>query len=105
MRHGPVVQSEAIDELYSALLNMKTVDELYSFFEDLCTINEIKAIAQRFHVAKMLESGAAYHEVVEKTHASTATISRINRCLVYGAGGYKLAIERLRADEENKEKA
>ena len=80
---------------FEAILLLKNVDECYSFFEDLCTISEIKALAQRLEVAKMLKNGVTYTEIAEKTGASTATISRVNRSLNYGADGYSMIIERL----------
>jgi len=89
------IRDENTDKLFEAILLLKNVDECYSFFEDLCTISEIKALAQRLEVAKMLKNGITYTEIAEKTGASTATISRVNRCLNYGADGYSMIIERL----------
>jgi TrpR-related protein YerC/YecD len=89
------IRDENTDKLFEAMLLLNDVNECYSFFEDLCTISEIKALAQRLEVAKMLKNGVTYTEIAEKTGASTATISRVNRCLNYGADGYKLVIERL----------
>lgn len=86
--------------LLDAILRMKTREELQRFFDDLCTIQEINSMAQRFEVARYLEQGMTYAQIADITHASTATISRVNRCLVYGAEGYKLAIERMREEEE-----
>ena len=86
------------DKLAEAFLSLKTKEEIYSFFEDLCTISELKAMSQRFEVAQMLTNGVPYTDIVEKTGVSTATISRVNRCLNYGADGYKTAIERLKAE-------
>lgn len=82
--------------LLQAILALKTPEELQRFFEDLCTIQELNSMAQRFEVAQYLEQGLTYSQIAEITHASTATISRVNRSLVYGAEGYKLAIERMR---------
>ncbi len=82
-------------QLFEAILLLENIDECYEFFEDICTINEIKALAQRLEVAKMLNNGENYERIVEETGASTATISRIKRCLVYGADGYKVILERL----------
>jgi TrpR-related protein YerC/YecD len=89
------IRDENTDKLFEAILLLKDIDECYSFFEDLCTISEIKALAQRLEVAKMLKNGITYTEIAEKTGASTATISRVNRCLNYGADGYSMIIERL----------
>lgn len=85
-----------IDSLFQAVLTLKSPEECYRFFEDICTVAEIKSLAQRLEVAKMLEANSTYTEIAEKTGASTATISRIKRCLNYGADGYKLVLERIK---------
>lgn len=90
-----------IDALFDAILSLKDIDECYMFFEDACTIKEIKEIAQRFQVARLLHSGQNYQEVNAKTSVSTATICRVNKCLNYGTGGYRTAIERLEAKGNN----
>ena len=92
-------RNESIDKLFEAILSLKTTDECYRFFEDACTVKEILDIAQRFEVAKMLSDKKSYAVIAKETGMSTATISRVNRALMYGAGGYKLAMERT---EENK---
>lgn len=89
------IKDEAIDKLFEAILTLKNVEECYAFFEDVCTVNEIKALAQRLEVAKMLEEKMTYQEIQQETHASTATISRVNRCLSYGSDGYKLILQRI----------
>jgi TrpR-related protein YerC/YecD len=89
------IKDELTDRLFEAILLLKNIDECYSFFEDICTISEIKALAQRLEVAKMLREKKTYTEICEKTGASTATISRVNRCLLYGADGYKMILDRL----------
>ena len=89
------IKDEATDKLFEAILTLKSVEECYAFFEDVCTVNEIKALAQRLEVAKMLEEKMTYQEIQQQTHASTATISRVNRCLSYGSDGYKLILERI----------
>ncbi len=89
------IKDEATDKLFEAILTLKSIEECYAFFEDVCTVNEIKALAQRLEVAKMLEEKMTYQEIQQKTHASTATISRVNRCLSYGSDGYKLILERI----------
>jgi TrpR-related protein YerC/YecD len=89
------IYSEHMNELFKAVLALKNETECYAFFEDLCTVTELKALAQRFQVAQMLKAGCQYTEIVEKTGASTATISRVNRSLLYGADGYKTMLERL----------
>ena len=85
-----------VDRLFMAMLSLESVEECYNFFEDICTVSEIKAMAQRLEVACMLGDGVKYNEIGEKTGASTATISRVNRCLNYGSDGYKKALEKLK---------
>lgn len=92
------IRDEFTDKLFEAILLLESVDECYNFFEDVCTIAEMKAMAQRLEVAKMLKHGKTYTEICEKTGASTATISRVNRCLNYGADGYSLMLARLDKD-------
>lgn len=84
-----------VDALFRAVLSLETVEECYAFFEDACTIKEILDISQRLKAAKMLSAGANYADISRETGMSTATISRVSKCLDYGAGGYKNAIERL----------
>ncbi len=90
------LKSKATDELFSAILKLKTPEECYNFFEDVCTVKEIQAISQRFEVAKMLTEGKLYSDIVKETGASTATISRVNRSLTYGNDGYRLIFNRLK---------
>ena len=87
------------DQLFRAILELKSVDECYEFFEDICTIQEMKAISARLEVARMLKAGDIYEDIVQKTGASTATISRIKRCLVYGSGGYEKILSRMAEKE------
>lgn len=89
------IQDQWTDGLFEAILLLETREECYNFFEDVCTVSEIKAMAQRLEVAKMLKAGYTYTDICEKTGASTATISRVNRCLNYGADGYNTVLERL----------
>ena len=91
----PKIRDNQTDDMMTALLTLQTVDEAYAFFEDLCTVREIKSMAQRFEVAKMLSQGRVYSDIVENTGASTATISRVNRSLEYGADGYSVVFERM----------
>ena len=84
-----------IDELFKAILLLEDEEDCYRFFEDICTINEIHAIAQRLQVAKLLSEKKTYSEIEDMTKASTATISRINKCLVYGAEGYQRILEKM----------
>ncbi|MEA4922742.1 MAG: YerC/YecD family TrpR-related protein [Eubacteriaceae bacterium] len=85
-----------IDELFEAILTLKDKEDCYRFFEDICTVNEIHAISQRLQVAKLLNEKKTYIEIEEETNASTATISRINKCLTYGAEGYKRVLDRIK---------
>ena len=89
------VRGEQTDLLMRAVLEINSVDEGYALFEDLCTIREVQDLAQRIHVAKLLREHITYHEIAERTGASTATISRVNRALMYGAGGYESVLSRL----------
>ena len=84
------------DLLYKAMLTLKTEEECHQFLEDLCTISELKAMEQRIEVAMLLDKGLIYSEILEKTGASSATISRVNRCLNYGADGYRTVLPRLK---------
>lgn len=93
------LKNPELDLFFEAVLSLETIEECYNFFEDVATINEIKALAQRIHVAKLLSQKKVYTEIAEKTGASTATISRVNKCLNYGTGGYNLVLKRI---EENK---
>ena len=81
--------------LFKAILELQTIEECYKFFEDITTINELKAISQRIQVARMLRDKKIYIEIAEKTGASTATISRVNKCLNYGKGGYNIILDRI----------
>lgn len=95
------LKSDDMDRLFAAMLTLKTSEECYMFFEDLGTISELTSMAQRFKVAELLSDKHTCHDISETTGASTATISRVNRCLNYGTGGYRLAITRLKANKEN----
>ena len=88
------IRTEAVDFLFDSILLLETREECYKFFEDICTINELLSLSQRFEVAKMLRSDNTYLEIAEKTGASTATISRVNRSLNYGTDGYDMIFER-----------
>ena len=94
------IKDEHTDKLFEAILLLNSIEECYNFFEDICTISEIKALAQRLEVAKMLQDKKTYTDIGEKTGASTATISRVNRSLNYGADGYKMVLERLSIDKD-----
>lgn len=88
------LKTEAVDSLFDAILSLENREECYRFFDDLCTINELLSLSQRFEVASMLKEHTTYLEIAEKTGASTATISRVNRCLNYGNDGYELVLAR-----------
>lgn len=92
---GKSVRTDAVRELFEAIRTLDTEEECFDFFEDVCTVNEILSLAQRFEVAKMLKEKHTYTEVAEKTGASTATISRVNRSLNYGKDGYELVFSRM----------
>ena len=94
------IKTEAVDHLFDAILTLKTPDECYKFFEDVCTINELLSLSQRFEVAKMLTDKRTYLDISEKTGASTATISRVNRSLNYGNDGYDMVFARVKEQEE-----
>ena len=89
------IRTDAVDHLFSAILCLQNKEECQSFFEDLCTVNELLSLSQRFEVASMLRDHKTYLEIAEKTGASTATISRVNRSLNYGDDGYELVFERM----------
>lgn len=96
MSYESKLKNRETDELFKAVLLLDTEEECYRFFEDICTIKELQAIAQRFQVARLLDNKKTYNEIEEITKASTATISRVNRCLIYGADGYRLILKRLK---------
>lgn len=87
--------SETTEQLFRAILLLNDINECYSFFEDIFTVRELQAISQRLQVAQLLKEGKSYQIISKETGASTATISRVNRCLVYGSGGYNKILERL----------
>ncbi|MDD6661580.1 MAG: YerC/YecD family TrpR-related protein [Lachnospiraceae bacterium] len=90
------IRTEAVDQLFEAILCLKDKEECYTFFEDVCTVNELLSLSQRFEVAYMLKEKKTYLEIAEKTGASTATISRVNRSLNYGNDGYEMVFSRLK---------
>ena len=91
---------EQDDTLYQAILSLKNMDECRRFFQDLCTVSELRAMEQRMEVAALLDEGLIYNDILERTGASSATISRVNRALLYGADGYKTVIPRLKERKE-----
>ena len=100
MTANPKLKDPLIDQLFRGILSLSSEEECYQFFEDVCTVNELLSLSQRYEVAKMLREGRTYLEIAEKTGASTATISRVNRSLNYGNDGYDMVFKRL---EEKKE--
>jgi TrpR-related protein YerC/YecD len=94
------VRTEAVDQLFDAILCLENREECYTFFEDICTVNELLSLSQRFEVAGMLREQRTYLDIAEKTGASTATISRVNRSLNYGNDGYDMVFSRLKKNEE-----
>ena len=95
------IRTNAVDHLFDAILSLREKEECYTFIEDLCTVNELLSLSQRFEVATMLRDRKTYLEIADKTGASTATISRVNRSLNYGNDGYEMVFNRM----ENKEPA
>ncbi|WLR42252.1 YerC/YecD family TrpR-related protein [Bacillus carboniphilus] len=89
-----------LDQLFKSVLTLKDLEECYKFFDDLCTVNEIQSLAQRLEVARMLREGFTYHKIEDETGASTATISRVKRCLNYGNDAYALALDRIKEQEK-----
>ena len=91
------IRTQAVSDLLRAVLSLQDEEECYRFFEDVCTVNELMSLSQRFEVARMLTEHKTYLEIAEKTGASTATISRVNRTLLYGNDGYSLVLERMKS--------
>ncbi len=101
--HVDKIRGHQTDQLFNAILQLKDLDECYLFFDDLCTISELQSLAQRLEVAQMLKRKNTYDTIQNETGASTATISRIRRCVDYGSGGYDIVLNRLNADAEEPE--
>ena len=95
-----VIHNEATDQLFETFLRLSSVEECYALFEDLCTIKELQDMAQRLQVAVLLDEGMKYQEVAALTGVSSATISRVNKCLLYGSGGYRQALNKLNKAEQ-----
>ncbi|MBR1853450.1 MAG: TrpR YerC/YecD [Lachnospiraceae bacterium] len=98
------IKTEAVDFMFDAILSLENREECYSFFEDLCTVNELLSLSQRFEVATMLRDHKTYLEISEKTGASTATISRVNRSLNYGNDGYEMVFNKLKQNKAESKK-
>lgn len=95
-------RKQRCEEMYDAILTLKTKEECMKFFSDLCSISELMAMEQRYQVASCLDGGMIYNDILELTGASSATISRVNRSLQYGAGGYDIVFPRIKSREEKK---
>ena len=95
------VHTEAVNHLFDAILSLENKEECYRFFEDVCTVNELLSLSQRYEVARMLRAQKTYLDIAEKTGASTATISRVNRSLNYGNDGYDMVYERVSVDDDS----
>ena len=95
-----IATKQKSDLLYKAILMLETEEECYNFFQDLCTISEMRSMEQRFEVAKLLNEGMIYNDILERTGASSATISRVNRSLLGGAGGYESILEKMKESGE-----
>ena len=93
-------KKEKNDRLYKAILMLETEEECYNFFQDLCTVSELRSMEQRYEVATLLNDGMIYNDILERTGASSATISRVNRSLIYGNGGYESVLEKMKEKEE-----
>jgi len=93
-------RSEAVDRLFQTFLNLETLEECYAYFEDICTVKEILDMAQRLETAILLSEGNSYQKIMEMVEISTATIGRVSKCLNYGTGGYRMAIEKLKEEEK-----
>lgn len=89
------LRDETLNQLFESMMALETVEEFYQFFDDLCTTNEIILMKQRFHVAMLLRENRTYTDIQELTGASSSTVSRVKRCLDYGSGGYRTALDRL----------
>lgn len=92
------LRGKSLDQLFEAILSLENIEECYRFFDDLCTVNEIQSLAQRLEVARMLREGFTYHRIETETGASTATISRVKRCLNYGNDAYTMALDRIQKE-------
>lgn len=95
------LKDENLDFLFNVILKLETLEECYNFFEDLCTVLELRSLSQRYQVAKMLNEGHVYSDIVAETGASTATISRVNRSINYGSEGYSVVFDRLGLNEDS----
>jgi len=93
------LRGKELDQLFKSILSLENLEECYLFFDDLCTVNEIQSLSQRLEVARMLREGNTYHMIEKETGASTATISRVKRCLNYGNDAYEMALDRIKEEK------
>ena len=93
-------RSESVDRLFQTLLNLETIDECYEYFADICTIKEVQDMAQRLDTAILLDEGLSYQKIIDQIDVSSATIGRVSKCLNYGSGGYRKAIDKLGLEEK-----
>lgn len=96
------LRGKELDQLFKSILSLENLEECYLFFDDLCTVNEIQSLSQRLEVARMLREGNTYHKIEKETGASTATISRVKRCLNYGNDAYEMALDRIKETETSR---
>jgi len=94
------IRCESVDRLFQTILNLETVEECYAYFEDICTIKEIQDMSQRLDTAILLSKGMSYQKIAEAVDVSSATIGRVSKCLNYGTGGYRKAIDKLSMEEQ-----
>ncbi len=95
------MRSDQLTRLFEAVLTLESVEDCYRFFEDVCTIKELQDLSQRFHIASLLDEGLNYQAIARRVETSSTTISRVNHCLNYGSGGYRAALRKLKAKEED----
>ena len=93
-----LAKNQSLDQLFQSFLNLQSIDECYAYFEDLCTVKELSDMAQRLDTAILLSDGKSYQQILEQVDISTATIGRVSKCLNYGSGGYRAAIDKLKED-------
>ena len=92
------LHTQSMDRLFQTILNLQTIEECYDYFEDLCTVKEMQDMAQRLNTALLLDKGCSYQQICEQAGVSTATVGRVSKCLNYGSGGYRTALDRLGED-------
>ena len=96
------LHNSSMDRLFQSILNLDSIEECYSYFEDLCTVKELQDMAQRLDTAALLAEGCSYQQICEQVGVSTATVGRVSKCLNYGSGGYRAALNKLSQEGENR---